>query len=240
MGIFSYGQLPSWLENNFVFRNLFLVRKLFLTRNRRTYYGQIAEDVAIKRMFPKKYKGFFVDVGCFHPTKYNNTYAYYKKGWRGINIDIDRIKIKGFNWVRRGDINIAKGVSSQKGEMKYWTNGFYSLVNTLDPETAKTRDDYVESIVETDTLTNLIDQTKYKNRPIDLLCIDAEGHDFTVLKSLDFERYDPKLIVVEAFAYKLDEVMDLEITKFLTANNYNLVNWVGLSLMFRKKGHGGR
>ena len=94
--------------------------------------------------------------------------------------------------------------------------------------------------METDTLTNLIDQTKYKNRPIDLLCIDAEGHDFTVLKSLDFERYDPKLIVVEAFAYKLDEVMDLEITKFLTANNYNLVNWVGLSLMFRKKGHGGR
>ena len=32
----------------------------------------------------------------------------------------------------RGGINIDKGVSSQKDEKKYWTNGFYSLVNTLD------------------------------------------------------------------------------------------------------------
>tara|TARA_B110000879_G_scaffold201693_1_gene277102 strand:+ start:1002 stop:1208 length:207 start_codon:yes stop_codon:yes gene_type:complete len=51
----------------------------------------MAEVVAIKRMFPKKYM-FFVDIGCFHTTKYNNTYVYYKKGYRGINIDIDRIK----------------------------------------------------------------------------------------------------------------------------------------------------
>lgn len=236
--MFNYGQLPSWLENSFIFRNIFLIRKLFFIKRKRSHYGQLAEDVAIKRMFPKKYKGFFVDVGCFHPTKYNNTYAFYKKGWRGVNIDIDRIKIKGFNWWRWGDTNIAKGVSSDKGQMKYWTNGFYSLVNTLDPETAKTRDDYVESIVETDTLTNLIDQTKYKDKPIDLLCIDAEGHDFTVLRSLDLKRYDPKLIVIETFARKLDDVLELDITKFLSANNYNLVNWVGLSLVFRKKGHG--
>ena len=126
-------------------------------------------------------------------------------------------------------------MSSQKGEKKYWTNGFYSLVNTLDLETAKTRDDYVESILQTDTLTNLIDQIQYKDRPIDLLSVDGEGHDFTILKSSDFERYDPKLIVVETFACTLDEVLDLGITKFLRANNCNLVNWVGFSLMLRKK-----
>ncbi|MEJ6613760.1 MAG: hypothetical protein QNK64_04895 [Saprospiraceae bacterium] len=54
-------------------------------------------------------------------------------------------------------------------------------------------------------------------------------------KSSDFERYDPKLIAVETFACTIDEVVDLEITKFLIANNCNHVNWVGLSLMFRKK-----
>ena len=75
---------------------------------------------------------FFVGIGCFHPIKYNNIDVYCKKGYRGINIDIDRIKIKWFNWVRRGGVNIAKEVSSQKGEKKYWTNGFYSLINTLD------------------------------------------------------------------------------------------------------------
>ena len=109
------------------------------------------------------------------------------------------------------------------------------MVNTLDLETVKIRDDYVESILQTDTLTNLIDQIQYKDRPIDLLSVDGEGQDFTILKSSDFERYDPKLIVVETFACTLDEVLDLGITKFLRANNCNLVNWVGFSLMFRKK-----
>ena len=71
-------------------------------------------------------------------------------------------------------------MSSQKGDKKYWTNGFYSLVNTLDLETVKIRDDYVESILQTDTLTNLIDQIQYKDRPIDLLSVDGEGHDFTI------------------------------------------------------------
>ena len=50
------------------------------------------------RFFPKKYKGFFVDVGCFHPIKYNNTYRLYRKGWRGVNIDIDAIKIEGLKY----------------------------------------------------------------------------------------------------------------------------------------------
>jgi hypothetical protein len=31
--------------------------------------------------------GFFVDVGCFHPLFYSNTWKLYKKGWRGVNID---------------------------------------------------------------------------------------------------------------------------------------------------------
>jgi len=235
MGWFNHSHVPKYLEQNSIFRFVFLFRKLFLTKQRQYYYGQEAEDVALRRIFPKRFKGFFVDVGCFHPIKYNNTYNFYKKGWNGINIDLDTIKIKGFNWLRRKDINIAQAVSNKKGEIDYWTNGFYSLVNTLDDKTAIQREGYRKTTVKTNTLTNIIDETKYKNQPIDLLCIDAEGHDLVVLESLDFERYHPKVIVVETFANDIKMILDLPILRFLDKKNYTLINWVGLSLFFKKK-----
>ncbi|MFT5800454.1 MAG: hypothetical protein ACI956_000257 [Nonlabens sp.] len=234
MGWYNHTHPPKWLERNFFFRSIFLFRKLFLTKRKSYYYGQEAEDVALRRIFPKRYKGLFVDVGCFHPVKYNNTYHFYKKGWRGVNIDIDPIKIQGFNWLRRGDINIVKAVSDKKGSLQYWTNGFYSLVNTLDKAVAESRDNYELKTVETDTLTNIVDDTKYKNKQIDVLTIDAEGHDFIVLKSLDFKRYQPKVIVIETYAKRLEEVAELDIFKYLQQQDYDLVNWAGLSLIFRK------
>jgi Methyltransferase FkbM domain len=234
MAWFNHSHPPKWLESNWLFRQIFLFRKLFLTKRRSYYYGQEAEDVALRRIFPKRYKGFFVDVGCFHPVKYNNTYYFYKKGWRGINIDIDPIKIQGFNWIRSKDTNIVKAVSNQTGSLQYWTNGFYSLVNTLDEKVAASRDNYQLKTVATDTLTNIIDGTRYKNRTIDILSIDAEGHDFAVLQSLDFDRYQPQVIVIESYANRLAEVVTLDLYKFLQQQDYDLVNWAGLSLIFKK------
>ena len=47
------------------------------------------------------------------------------------------------------------------------------------------------------TLTNILDDSKYKNKKIDFLDIDVEGVDLDALKSLDFYRYSPTLICVE-------------------------------------------
>ncbi|MCB0566748.1 MAG: FkbM family methyltransferase [Phaeodactylibacter sp.] len=236
MGLFNYAHLPAWLENNWLFRKGFLLRKLFLTRRKFSHYAQFAEDVAVIRQFHKGYKGIFVDVGCFHPVKYNNTYRLYRKGWRGVNIDIDKIKIEGFNMVRRGDVNIARAVSSETGEFTYWSNGFYSLTITLDEAFAAGKPGYRKKVVKADTLTNILDGTKYKGRQIDFLSVDAEGHDFEVLRSLDFERYAPRLIAVETHYPTFDEVKNDALYQLLTGLGYVLANWVGLTLLFRRKG----
>lgn len=231
----SYQHLPHWLANNWLFRKLFLLRKLFLTRSSRRHYGQSAEDVFIVRQFDKRYRGFFVDVGCYHPRKYNNTYRLYRRGWRGVNIDIDRIKIEGFQLMRPGDTNIQRAVSTQTGELTYWTNGFYSLVVTLDEDFAqeRTRYDYRPQKVKADTLTNILDETSYRDRRIDFLTVDAEGHDLAVLQSLDFERYRPTLIAVEIQEDTLDDILQTDLYRFLQERQYILVNWVGQTLMFR-------
>jgi hypothetical protein len=213
---------------------VFLFRKLFLIKKSFSHYSQFAEDVSIVRFFPKNYRGFFVDVGCFHPVKYNNTYRLYKKGWRGVNIDLDSIKIEGFEIVRSQDVNLARAVSNRKGELSYWSNGFYSLTGTLDANFAEGKAGYIEKKVPADTLTNILDQTKFAGQKIDFLTVDAEGHDFEILSSLDFQKYQPQLIAAECLDVSLEKVLESKIYKFLKAQGYEMVNWVGITLLFKR------
>lgn len=231
----NYTHPPSWLEKNWVFRKLFLLRKLFLTKCKFGHYSQFAEDISIRRCFPIDYVGFFVDVGCFHPKKYNNTWSLYRRGWRGINIDLDSIKIEGFDIMRPGDVNVSSAVSDKNGSTTYHSNGFYSLTSSMDDEFASQRSGYIEREVQCARLSDLIDQTKYKDREIDLLSVDAEGHDLLVLESLDFERYVPKLIAVEMHKRLFSEIVETDLFRFLNEKEYDLVGWCGPTLLFSSK-----
>ena len=77
-------------------------------------------------IFSKK-KGVYIDVGCFHPFKGNNTKILYDKGWSGINIDLDFHTIDLFNHVRRRDENICAAISEEEGEKELF---FF----TIDPQ----------------------------------------------------------------------------------------------------------
>ena len=55
-------------------------------------YSQFEEDLVIKEIFGN-FVGKYVDIGCFHPVKYNNTALLHKNGWTGTNIDLNQLKI---------------------------------------------------------------------------------------------------------------------------------------------------
>jgi hypothetical protein len=50
-------------------------------------YSQEGEDMILNRIFEFRNSGFYIDVGAHHPMRFSNTYFFYRKGWRGINID---------------------------------------------------------------------------------------------------------------------------------------------------------
>jgi len=216
---------------------LFMLRKVFLTKSWKKYFSQYGEDIVYDRVIGMKQEGFFVDVGCFHPTKYSNTYKLYRFGWRGINIDLDEVKIKAFNLRRPKDTNVLCAVSEEEGECTLYSAGFYSLVQTLDPVTAekmrKAGLTITERKVKTQPLTAIIDNTRFKDRRIDILSIDVEGVEMMVLRSLDFERYKPRLIVVEYHGRTLEELMESELYLFLKDKGYHLFNWTGPTLHFQ-------
>ena len=66
--------------------------------------------------FKKKKYGVYIDIGCHQPFLNNNTYRLYKRGWTGINIDLDFNSIDLFNFFRKKDFNINAAVSSKNEE----------------------------------------------------------------------------------------------------------------------------
>jgi FkbM family methyltransferase len=217
-------------------RWLFLLRKVFLTRSRRSYWSQYGEDIVLDRVLNLKRPGFFVDVGCYHPTKYNNTYKLYRRGWRGINIDLDAVKIAAFNLRRPGDLNILACASDKEGTVPVCSTGFYTVTETIDPATINKHRERGQVMtfrkMQTRTLTDILDGTKFHGRKIDVLSVDVEGHELNVLRSLDFDRYRPKVIIVELHARSLEELTASELYDFLRARDYSLFNWTGPSLLF--------
>ena len=67
--------------------------------------------------------------------------------------------------------------------------------------------------------------------------IDVEGHELPVLQSLSFERYKPKVIVVELHEKKIESILENEIYQFIKSKKYSLFSWVLPSLIFVRDGY---
>jgi len=219
----------------------YILRKTYLTRHTRRHHSQFGEDVVINDWLDKHAKdGFYVDVGCYHPSKFSNTCFLHKRGWRGINIDMDAIKIKCFELARPDDTNVNTAVSDRHENVTVYNFSRYGLGSTIDPEVAKNTPMpvYSETTIETRPLTEIIDASEFKNRQIDLLTIDAEGHDFNVIKSLDMARYLPKVLLTETHLTNLHEILELPMHIYLEEQGYHLLNWVGFTLIYAQPDNG--
>jgi len=207
---------------------LYQFRKAYLTNFLRFYYSQFGEDVIIRSFIRKQRAGFFVDVGCYHPKKYSNTYWLYKRGWRGINVDMEQHKIALFDLVRRRDVNITAAVANVEADF------FIGKIKQNDLGATLITENKGGSLEQarTKSLDAIIGGTLYANTRIDLLTVDAEGYDLEVLKSLDFAKYQPRFLIVETNDNDIDDIIRSELYQYALAQGYFLKSWCIKSLFF--------
>lgn len=216
-------------------RKLFLLKKAFFSVFWKFHYSQFGEDIVLAELLKKEIlKGFFVDIGCYHPKKHSNTYRLYKKGWRGINVDMEEDKISLFNIVRPGDYNVLSAVSDKQESVTLYRYGNYGFGSTIDPGCAAKTTEKVfdKKQVLTKTLNEIIEESPYKGKQIDILSIDVEGMDFRVLNSLDFELYKPKIIIIEDHNTSIETILKTTIWISLNNKGYVLRSWTFYSLIF--------
>ena len=115
------------------------------------------------------------------------------------------------------------------GEGSYYMFNEPAL-NTFDEFLAKQRSniDVYKIIamkeVEVYQLKDVLGQFLPKGQEIDFMNIDVEGLDFEVIKSNDWNKYRPRVLLVEILpAHKVEELRENEIYKYLKDIGYNLL-----------------
>ena len=226
-----FGRLKNKIH---ILQNIYLKNKYFIKRKS---YAMDGEDIAIDLFSKKKNNGFYVDVGAHHPIQRNNTHLLFKKGWEGINIDVNQFSIDLFNFLRPNDLNLQVAVSNKEGDISFFYQKKFSQLNTTDKKIAEEnfQGKFQERKVKSQTIENILDNSKYKNKKIDFLNIDVEGAEMKVLETLNFKIYDPSLICVEILGYRdlipkkrEIEIKNNRIYKFLTDRGYKKI-WSGSS-----------
>ena len=204
----------------------------------RLAYSHWGVDLIITKLLNSKNKGIYIDVGCHHPFLNNHTYLLYKSGWEGINIDVDYNSIDMFNFFRKSDVNIQTAVTDHKGEVDLFFYHNRAAKNTISEEFGS--DAKEQKKINSDTLNNIIENSKFKNSKIDFVSIDVEGNEINVLNGFDLKKYKPKLILLEFiipnkkefYEKDINEITSSEIYKFLIKNEYKLINWNHDDLLF--------
>lgn len=195
------------------------------------------EDLILWKMFGGKKNGFYVDVGSLHPKYVSNTYKLYKCGWRGINIDPNPATKKLFDLYRRNDINLQIGIAAEESELIYHEFEFAGL-NTLDEEYARFRTEQKgNKIVRKSSVPCLPLRTVFEkhlhNNEIDVLDVDVEGFDLDVLKSNDWEKYRPKVILVEDRVFR-NKINQSETFLYLRSQGYSFYCYCNITLVMTR------
>jgi FkbM family methyltransferase len=187
-------------------------------------FSSAGEDMILRHIVGSdKRDGFYVDVGAYHPMLFSNTYFFYLNGWRGINIEARPGSRQLFDKTRPKDINLEIGVSKERGELTYYIVGEDSTMNSFSR-------DFLEQIgmlgqvkrevsVPVIPLAEVLEQHLPEGQTIDFMNVDVEGHDLKVLESNDWERFRPRLIVVEDA--KVDSEKS-EIVRLMKDYNYEV------------------
>ena len=218
----------------YLYYNLYIRHKCFLNRNK---YSQWGEDLEISNFFQNKLNGFYLDIGCFHPFMYSNTCLLHKKGWSGINIDINPTSIDLFNIARPKDFNICTTINNEKKLFEVYFDDPFSPLNTLDKKFYKKLSKSFSTsekntTVESKSISEIINLSGIK-KSIDFINIDVEGSDYKVLTQINIQKLKPKLVSIETHNVDGSESKNYQnICDYLTKNNFTVFKRVGPTTLF--------
>jgi len=210
-------------------------------------FSQFGEDVILwswlETLNLLETDSYYVDIGAHHPVRGSNTYLLRKLyGWKGINVEPDPVLMKEFERSCPDCVNLQVGVGREAGRAEL-TIYNHPAANTIS-ETLKSRQSQNSAIsvvstidIEILTINQILDEhcKKFKGN-FTLLTIDAEGVDYDIISSLDFDKYKPNLILIEDFDFDLTGNIKSDTLNLLIDKKYVPVSHCMVTTLYRYTG----
>jgi FkbM family methyltransferase len=165
-------------------------------------YAQNLEDYHLDLLFFDQPDGTYVDVGAGHPVADNVSFWFYLKGWRGLVVEPQPALAAIYEHVRPRDRVAQCLAGSIEGEADFYIveklHGFSSVVREHAAASGAFGAQFATVRVAVRRLVSLCEEAQLER--IDFLKIDVEGSEADVLAGMDFARFRPRVVVVEAVA----------------------------------------
>lgn len=200
-------------------------------------YAQNREDVVLARAFaPDEQPGFWIDVGAGDPVLDSVTHAFSLRGWTGINIEPSAEQYERLVEERPNEINLRCAVGRRAGFAKLYpapsgSPGLATLVPRIAEHHSRSEPDALEPVeVEVRALAEIVDQ--YAPAVVDFLKVDVEGFESEVLSGVNWQRFRPRVVVVEALEPTTHAPAYEEWEPTLLAHDYQFVLFDGLNRFY--------
>ncbi|WP_126455394.1 FkbM family methyltransferase [Sulfuriflexus mobilis] len=190
-------------------------------------YSQCGEDLITRHIFDalRIPSPTYLDIGAHHPSFLSNTRIFYDMGSHGVNVEPDPSLIKAFQKERPRDINLNVGIAENTGEIPFYIMNTRTL-NTFSENDAKLAEQggrvKIKEVVNVPVLNiNDVIKDNFFGAP-DFISLDVEGLDLSILRSLNFSLYRPKVICVETITFSENRQGKkiIEITDFMNDKGY--------------------
>ncbi len=177
--------------------------------------------------------GLYIDVGANDPVVDSVTQLFYEHGWCGINIEPLASHWQALQDARSRDINLQCAVGGFEGEIKLWecdVRGWATVDEAVIAHHVADGHSGQYAKVRQTTLN----QVWLQHSPLEVhfLKIDVEGCERSVLEGLDFQRFRPWIVVVEATRPNTTNEVHAQWEHLLLDANYQFVYADGLNRFF--------
>ena len=183
-------------------------------------------DRKLEKYLPHR-QGFFIEAGANNGFSQSNTYYFEQlRGWTGVLVEgipelyercvLERPKSKVFNCALVDNEFTDSHITMKYANLMSIVEGAMKSKDADENHINRGRKAQqnlatYEIQVPVRTLTSILDECKVEK--IDLFSLDVEGFELNVLKGLDFNKYRPNYMLIEArFKEEIDEyISDLYI-----------------------------
>lgn len=163
-------------------------------------YSQNFEDVMLYRALRNNSECFYIDIGAWDPDKDSVTKLFYDQGWSGINIEPSRTYFKKVAKRRLRDVNLNVAVGGVSGELEFIEIPGSGLSSLNDEALIRAKNfgfQVNKYRVPVRTLMSIVSDFCPK-KEVAFLKIDVEGLEKEIIESVDWNRFRPIIVVVEA------------------------------------------
>ena len=202
-------------------------------------YAQNFEDVILWRAFKNVHKGFYIDIGAQDPVVDSISYAFYKQGWLGVDVEPNKYY---FDLLRASrPKNAVKQLiisDHHNGSIPFYEiplTGLSSANLNIAEKNKAAGYEIIEKVIEVATLDFIFDSCA--SDIIHWLKIDVEGFELNVLNSWKKSKHRPWIILIESTVPGTSVENYYEWEPILIAKEYQFVYFDGLNRFYVHRQH---